>query len=272
MTATVFPAATDTFFSVVGKYMNDPGAGAKSSLVVTHLQNASAAVQNELRSGLAARWESVDMYTTAVTTGTVLTASAAITGGTITTAPDAADYSAAHPGIVRVRSGASANSGFRFAAGCSVLGAAGLSYRTVFAPKTSVAGSTLYLGHHNGSASTAEPASGCYLAVAPGGTATFKAATGGARTSAPTTIVLSPGAWYTVDISWVTATTARCVIRLDGGTVLMDQTVASNVPNSSSFLLVPAWSGFNSAANTDIATLDLIGWGGARPAHCAFPS
>lgn len=271
MTATVFPAASDTFANISGDpYMNQSGLHATD--IVTHLQNALRAAQDELRNGLAARWERVDMYTTAVQMSTVLTASSAINSGTITTAPDAADYSAAHPGIVRVRSGGTANGGFRFAAGASVLGAAGLSYRAVFSPKTSLAGSTLYIGHHNGGASTAEPASGCYLAVAPGGTATFKAANGGVRTSAPATLGLVAGVWYTVDISWVTATTARCVIRLDGGAVMLDQTIATNVPNSSSVLLVPAWSGFNTSTNTDVATLDLLAWGAARPAHCAFPS
>ncbi|MDP2232475.1 MAG: hypothetical protein Q8K89_02475 [Actinomycetota bacterium] len=273
MTATVFPAASDTFFNVTGNpRMNDATAGGKSTEIITHLQNGLRATQDELRSSLAARWEQVDMWTTAVAASTPLTASSAINSGTITTAPDAADHVAAHPGIVRVRSGGLASAGFRFAAGVSLIGAQGLSYRTVFAPKTSVAGSTLYVGHHNGGASTAEPATGCYLQMAPGGVATFKAATNGARTSAPTTITLAAGVWYTVDISWVTNTSARCVIRNDAGTVLLNQTVVTNVPNSSSFLVVPAWSGFNSSANTDIALVDLLAWGAARPAHCAFPS
>lgn len=271
MTATVFPFNSDTFASIAGDpYMNQPGLLATD--IIAHLQNALRAAQDELRNGLSARWEQVDLYTTAVQASTVLTASSAINSGTITTAPANADYAAAHPGIVRVRSGGVANGGFRFAAGANVIGAAGLSYRTVFAPKTSLAGSTMYVGHHNGGASTAEPVSGCYLAVAPGGTATFKSANGGVRTSAPVTLGLSPGVWYTVDISWVTATSARCVIRLDGGTVMLDQTVSTNVPNGTGTLLVPAWSGFNASANTDVATVDLISWGALRPSHCAFPS
>jgi hypothetical protein len=272
MTATTFPATSDNFFSIsADPHMDQDVPEGKATEIITHLQNALRAVQDELRLGLAARWESVDMYTQAVAANTILSGSSAINGGTITNAPDASDYSGAHPGILRVRSGASASAGFRFATGQSVVGAAGLSYRTVFAPKTSVASSTLYLGIHNGGASTAEPASGCYLAVSPGGSAVFKAATNGSRTTAPGSTSLVPGVWYTCDISWLTATSARCVLRNDSGVVLFDTNVAVNVPNSPSWLLWPAWSGFNSSSNADVAILDLIAFGPVRPAHVALP-
>jgi|GEM_PF-6212032 len=271
MTATLFPAESDAFANLSDNpRMNDPTRLATA--VVAHVQNAALAMQNELRSALAARWEQVDMHSSSVAASSVLTASAAINLGTITNAPDAVDYSGLHPGIIRVRSGGTLSGGFRLASGGLFIGAAGLSYRAVFAPKTSVANSTLFLGLHNGTASTGEPTTGCYLAVTPGGTATFKCASAGVRTSAGTTATLVAGVWVTVDISWVTASSARCVIRNDGGAVVLDQTVSSNVPSSSSLLISAAWSGFNSAVNSDIAVLDSIAWGAARPAHCAFPS
>lgn len=275
MTATVFPGASDTFVSPVGRRMNDPTPGAKSTEIVAHLQNASRALQDSARSFAERRVEGSDFHGSAanLTFNTPFSGSGAIASGTNTTTPAAGDHAALHPGIMLLRSSASASSGFRIASGASLVGGSGLCYRAIFRPLVSVATTTYYLGVHNGAAgSTAEPTSGCYLAIAPGGTGTFKGANAGSRTNGASTMVFAAGVWYTVDISWTSDSAARCVVRNDAGTVLLNTTVASNVPNTTAQLLLAQFVAFNSTTNADICLADGVWFGPARPAAMAFPN
>lgn len=274
MTATAFPFNSDNFANIAtDPFMNDPSRLATA--VVTHLQNATRALQDSARSFAEQRLDGSDFNGSPgnITFQTCFGGSGAITSGTNTTAPAAGDYSALHPGIMLLRSSGSANSGYRIAGGVQMLGANGLSYRAVFSPKTSVASTTYYVGIHNGAAgSTAEPTSGCYLAIAPGGVGTFKGANAGARTNGATTMTFSAGVWYTLDISWTSSTAARCVVRNDAGTVLLDVSVSSNVPNSSAQLLLPQFVVFSSATNSDLCLADGVWFAPVRPASMAFPS
>lgn len=275
MTATVFPGATDTFFNVAGKRMNDATAGGKASEVVAHLQNASKALQDSARSFAERRLEGSDFHGSAANLiyNTPFSGSGAIASGTNTTTPAAGDHSALHPGIMLLRSSASVSSGYRIATAASLVGGDGLCYRAIFRPLVSVATTTYYLGVHNGGAgSTAEPTSGCYLAIAPGGTGTFKGATAGSRSNGASTLVFSAGVWYTVDISWTSAVAARCVISSDAGIVLLDTTVASNVPNTTAQLLLAQFVAFNSTTSANICHVDGVWFGPARPAAMAFPN
>ena len=276
MPAVQFPKSTATFFSItsgpapVGSSM--ASAAQPASEVITHIQGEIVAMQNALRSFAQSRWLASDFHAQTNYMNPPFTASAAISSGTNSTAVPTADYADAHPGANFVRSSTTANSGYRFYPTNQVKGASGLSYRAVFMPRASVANTQIIAGIHNGTSAT-EPTSGCYLIMAPGGIATFKAATNGTLTSAPTTVTLAAGTWYTVDIGWISATEARCMVRDDAGTVLLDQTVSSNVPTSASYLLWPQWIGTcNLAAATDIALVDYIGFGPDRPPYVAWPS
>ena len=274
MTATAFPAATDSFFNPAGKRMNDPTVGGKASEIVLHLQNASRALLDSARSFAERRLEGSDFHGSAANVAlcTPFGASAAINAGTNTATPAAGDHLALHPGIMLLRSSATANSGFRIASSSSLVGGNGLSYRAIFRPSVSMAGATYYLGIHNGAAgSTAEPTSGCYLAIAPGGIGTFKSANGGTRTSSASTLSLVVGVWYTVDIGWTSDSAARCVVRNDTGTVLLSTSVTTNVPNSTAQLLLTQFVAFSATANTDICLLDGCWFAPARPAAMAFP-
>lgn len=274
MTASSFPATTDNFADISSNpFMNDPARMATA--VIAHLQNASRALQNAARSFDERRLDGSDFHGSAanLSLNSCFGGSTGINSGTNTTAPAAGDYSALHPGIMLLRSSGTANSGYRIATSGLLIGAANLSYRAIFMPKGTLAGATYYLGIHNTAAgSTAEPTSGCYLAVAPGGVATFKAANAGARTNAASTITLAASVWYTLDITWTTSSVARCVIRNDAGTVLLDVNVSSNVPNTSAQLLTPQFIAISSTINTDICCVDGVWFGPARPAAMAFPS
>lgn len=275
MTATAFPQSTDTFVSPVGRRMNDPTPGAKSTDIVAHLQNATRALQDSARAFAERRLEGSDFHGSAanITFCTPFGASGAISAGSNTVTPAAGDHSVQHPGIMLLRSSGTVNSGFRIASSSSLVGGAGLSYRAIFSPSVSVAGTTYYLGIHNtGAGSTAEPTSGCYLAIAPGGTGTFKSANGGVRTSGSPTLALAAGVWYTVDITWTSSSAARCVVTNDAGTVLLDTTVSSNVPNTTAQLLLAQFIAFNSTTNSNICLVDGCWFAPARPASMAFPS
>ena len=277
MAAVQFPHATDTPFAITPGPKSSGGssmatAGQPASEIITHIQGMIVAMQDAQRSFAQSRWLFNDFHATTNYMCPPFTASGAISSGSNSTAVPSGDYADAHPGANYVRSSATGNSGYRFYPTSQIKGASGLSYRAVFMPRASVANTQIIAGIHNGTSAT-EPTSGVYLIMAPGGVATFNAATNSARTSAPTTITLVAGTWYTVDISWVTAKDARCVVRNDAGDVLLDQTVTSNVPSSASYLLWPQWIGTcNLAAATDIALVDYLGFGPDRPAFAAFPS
>lgn len=269
MTATVFPRATDTFVSPVGRRMNDPAVGAKSTDIVAHLQNSAVAMQNELRSFAASRWAFCDFFSSSTTFMDPFTSAGAVNGGAVGPVNSGVSDEL-HPGQIIIASGAAANSGFRIAPQASIRATTGFSYRAVFCSFGAPTSRYAYIGVHDATAAT-EPLNGLYL-FWNGSTATFKSATGGVRTSAPTTLTVAGGTWYTVDISWVSATSGRCVIRNDSGTVLLDQTITTNVPGVG-VALFPTFSGFYSlAAATNLMCLDYAGFATARPAFAAFPS
>lgn len=275
MPAVQFPKANDTFFAITpgpaptGSSM--ASAAQPASEVITHLQGAVVAMQTAQRSFAQSRWLSTDLHATTNYMNPPFTGSANLGSGSNTTSVAAADYADAHQGMNLVRSAAAANTGYRFTTANQVVGGSGLSYRAMFKMKN-IANATVIAGISN-STSPVEPTAGCYLIMAPGGVATFKAATNSARTSAPTTLTLVAGTWYTVDISWISATEARCMVRDDAGTVLLDQTLASNVPTSTSYLLYPQWLCWvNSATAMDLAIVDYLGFGPERPAFAAFSS
>lgn len=269
MTATVFPLATDTFVSPVGRRMNDPAVGAKSTDIVAHLQNSAVAMQNELRSFAASRWAFCDFFSSSTTYFAPFTSSGAVSGGSVSPVTSGVSEQL-HPGQVVLASSATANSGYRVAPQVSIRADAGFSFRAVFGAAGATANRYAYIGVHD-SAGASEPSNGLYL-FWNGATATFKSASFGVRTSAPTTLSVAASTWYTVDISWVASNIGRCVIRNDSGTVLLDQTISTNVPGVGVGLFPCVAAYCSLASATNIAWLDYAGFAPARPAFAAFPS
>jgi hypothetical protein len=136
---------------------------------------------------------------------------------------------ALHQGVMSFTTGASTNSGTvcQTATG-GLIPVAGLRFMGVFNVNMVPGDHTFRIGMHDTSTS-ADATDGCYLEVV-GTTATFKTSQGGSRTGNGTTATLVSSTWYTTHIIIVTATTARCIVLKDDGTVVLDVTNVANVP------------------------------------------
>lgn len=268
--ATNFPTAIDALASIASNpAMNNPARPATA--IVDDIQDGLRAVQQYLKADQ--RWQFTDLHTTTAAQIPPFTSSAGLNGGTNTSAIPAADYPATGPvnGIHYIRSGASTPSGFRYAPFASYRGAAGLCSRFIFMPRTSVASTGFTIGLHNAVSANSEPTNGAYLWVTAGGTAVCKTAKGGVRSSAPNVPGgLVAGTWYAVDIWYINTTTIRCVITnaLTGAQLYLVD-LNSNVPNLTTELIQPSWLGWNTVANSDVALVDLCGYGPLVPAFMA---
>lgn len=268
--ATNFPTAIDTLASIASNpAMNNPARPATT--IVDDIQDAIKAVQQYLKADQ--RWQFTDLETTTASQLRPFGASTALNGGSNTTAIPTADYPTSGPinGMNYIRSGASTPSGFRYAPVASYRGVQGLCCRFIFMPKTSVASTGFCIGLHNAVSANTEPTNGCYLWVTAGGVAVFKTAKGGVRSSAPAVPGgLAVNTWYAVDVWYINNTTVRCVItNAQTGVQLYLVDLATNVPNTTSELIQPAWLGWSTSASTDVALVDLCGFGPIVPAFMA---
>lgn len=263
---TQFPNAVDALYDLSGNPpMNDPTR--RASVVMTDIQDAIKALQAAAK--VDYRWRFTDLDTTVVSSMGPFTSSAGLNSGTNTSAIVAADYPASGPldGFNYIRSGGSANGGFRYSPPQSYRGHAGLCFRSIFMPRTSVASTAFCIGLHNATTAASEPTNGAYLWVTAGGSVVFKTAKNGTRSSAAVmSSTLAAGVWYTVDIWYVNSTTVRCVVTVtQTGSVSYDVTLSTNVPNTTSELIQPSWMGWNSNINADVALVDMVGFGSVVP-------
>ncbi|AZF88129.1 hypothetical protein [Microcystis phage Me-ZS1] len=265
--ATNFPRAVDTLASIAA---NPPmnSAARNSIAIVDDIQDALRAVQTYLKADQ--RWQFTDLETTTASQLIPFGASTALNGGSNTSAIPTTDYPSFGTinGMNYIRSGASTPSGFRYAPVASYRGVQGLCCRFIFRPRTSMATTGFTIGLHNAVSANVEPTNGCYLWVTAGGVAVFKTAKGGVRSSAPAVPGgLAVNTWYAVDVWYINNTTVRCVItNAQTGVQLYLVDLATNVPNTTSELIQPSWLGWNSSASSDIALVDLCGFGPIVPA------
>lgn len=212
---------------------------------------------------LLAQYEASDMHATSPP-NTPFTGNA-ISTGTIATAPANALLDPNHPGVLLARSSTTANSGYRLQTGAPLVGGVGLYFRAIVAFQTAFANNTVRLGFHD-STTSADAVDGAYLEVSATGVASFKTSNNSTRTTHGTTLTLALNTWYTVDIEYVAAVQVRCVIRDDAGTVLLDVTNTTNVPNTAARAFNAGIVGTNSGTTaSDVYVIDYAGVGRKVP-------
>ena len=183
----------------------------------------------------------------------------AVSSGTnsVTLAP-----SANHPGVVRMTSSTTANSGGRIMTDAtSHLLAAGDYVEIIFQIQTLTNG-TFRLGFID-TTTSADCTDGVYLEVASTGVATFKTSNNSTRSSAGTTATLSTATWYRAEIEVNSTTDARCrIFNSDtGAVVLAEQTLTTNIPTATNRACGIGIIATNSGTTaTALVDTDLIGY------------
>lgn len=206
-------------------------------------------------------WEATGFYNNTATTNQPFTGTA-ISSGT-SNAPAASTYDALHPGYTRTTSSTTANGGYRWQTARELRGGAGLFTRAVV--NWEVTANVTVRGGFHDSVTSADAVDGVYW-EAIGTTLSFKSANNSTRTTHGTTYTISAGVWYVIDVEYLTSSSAQLTIRTDDGTVVYQQTIATNVPNTAarSFFCGVVATESTTTANQMI-WLDYMGVGPARP-------
>jgi hypothetical protein len=214
------------------------------------------------------RWQFSDYGSTATPSG--IYAGTALSSGTTSAAPAVLDP--LHPGVTILRDSTTANGGYIWSSPGSFRGAAGLAGRVILSPRTTYADVTTRVGFHDSSSSAV--IDGAYFEV----TIATGVAVGVCRNNSAETLTtdneaLTLGTFYTFDIDYLTDNTVRFTISDDVGALLMQETLASNCPNTDarafSFRVLTR-EGTTSAA-ADLIWLDYMGFGPARPTYAPVP-
>lgn len=151
---------------------------------------------------------------------------AAISTGTIAKATSDAN----HPGVVRITSSGTANSGYRFIMGTNTFLIAGGEYTELIFNVVTSTNITQYFGFHDSTTSTA-PTNGCWINLA--GTTLDGKCGNGATTTTGTNYTISTGTWYRATVS-VNAAVNLVTFALynAAGTQLWTDTVNANIPTA----------------------------------------
>lgn len=150
------------------------------------------------------------------------------TAGTVTTGA-----TANHPGVIRLTSSTTTNSGYFIGTNITnlILGG-GESAEAIFNIAV-LAGTTIRLGFHD-STTSGDAADGCYIEIAETGVATGKTANNAARSSTGTTTTLSATTWYRANVTMnADATLATFSIYSDAGALLWTDSLSTNIPTTS---------------------------------------
>lgn len=166
-----------------------------------------------------------------------------------------------HYGLVRNASTAVANSGFKTQIGQSIGGSAGVRMRCVFSLPTVAANSRQVIGFHDQTVGATPPVDGAYLDVN-AGLASFKTTAASVGSTHATTATLVASTFYTLHVIYTAVSTARLLLIKDDGTVVLDLSTSSNVPNGLTNRFQAAAAGFNTtAAAVNLLDVDWIGVG-----------
>lgn len=138
-------------------------------------------------------------------------------------------------------------------------GQAGLRFRAVMAFKLAASTVVSRVGFHDGTTSTL-PVDGAWLDVV-NGVASFRTSQASTVSTHGNTVALVADRWYTIHIWFVTATSVRCLMVRDDGTIDMDNTLATNVPGSAQFFAASALQYNTAAAAVTAHTFDWMGYG-----------
>jgi hypothetical protein len=203
------------------------------------------------------RWTDSDFHLNG-TAGQVFAGSAISTG---TTNVNPAAYDAAHPGTVLLRTSTTANSGYRWMSQTNLRGGKGLRFvGIVRMPPAINASTTIRMGLLD-STTSADAVDGAYIEVV-NTTLSCKTANNSTRTTAGTALTVAANDWRTVSIEYLTDTSVQFVVYDDSGTVLLDQTISTNVPNTDARVFVAGAIATNSGTTAlDLVLIDYMGVG-----------
>jgi hypothetical protein len=153
----------------------------------------------------------------------------AVSGGVATATPTT---SANHPGIVRVTSSATANSGWRATASDRILIGGGEIFDAILRPLTDMSTITMRCGYTE-TTSVADNVDGVYFEQVGSGAVVGKTASNSSRTQSSTIATLSTNTWYHFRITVNSnASSVKFEIFSDSGTLLGTQSITSDIPTA----------------------------------------
>lgn len=169
------------------------------------------------------------LVATAATSTDPFTASA-VASGTIAS-PNITNTN--HPGILRILSSTTTNSGYNISTNAiQFLLSGGEVYEAIFYIDA-LANNTTRLGFHD-AGSSSDAVDGCYIEIDGSGVATGKTSNNSTRSSTATTASLSAATWYHARITLNSdATLVTFEIYNDAGTLVWSNTLSTNIPKTS---------------------------------------
>ena len=166
-----------------------------------------------------------------------------------------------HPGVVRITSSTTANSGARIMTDVGTFLLGGGEYFEAVVSIVTLTNLTLRIGFID-TTSVTDCTDGVYLEILSTGVATFKTSNNSTQSSAGTTATLSTATWYRVEIEVNASNDARCrIFNSDtGAVVLAEQTLTTNIPTATNRATGAGVIGTNSGTTaTALFDLDMIG-------------
>lgn len=197
------------------------------------------------------------------TTGTAAGpfAGAAISTGTNTTAPASGVVTKNHPGVILLRSSATANSGYSYLTTATFLLGGGEQFDAVVWMPAALTNNTLRAGYLD-TTTSADAVDGVYVEIPATGAAVCKTSNNSTRTTSPTVATLAASTWYHVRVSVASTASATCAIYGDTGTLLGSQTVTSNIPTAAGRETGAGIVGTNSGTTaSDLYAVDMMSFG-----------
>lgn len=251
--------STDTFTIT----RTQEGTSARSIVVgdqVAHTLTAGMMLETQTLQGrraTGAMWTDCMANSTGAIAPFLITA---ISSGTTSVPSGSVDPN--HPGVVRVTSSTTANSGQWFGTANTSLRLAAGDYMETVLKIVTLTNTTIRLGFHD-SQTSADAVDGAYFEILNTGVCTFKTANNSTRTSAGTTATLSTATWYRFEVEVKSTTDVRGrIYNADtGAVVLAEQTITTNIPSTSGRECGVTITGTNSTTtSTALYEVDWIGY------------
>jgi hypothetical protein len=145
--------------------------------------------------------------------------------------PNAGIVTSSHPGMLKVKSSTTTNSGGLVGSSpVMFLLGGGEAFEVIFNIVT-LANGTFRLGFHD-SVTSADAVDGVYLEIASTGVATGKTSSSSTRSSTGTTYMVSTATWYRLLITVTSTSRADFYLYDDAGTQLWTDNLTTNIPSA----------------------------------------
>jgi hypothetical protein len=171
------------------------------------------------------------------------------------------EYDANHPGVIRIASSTTTNSGFHIGSSTGALLLGGAEEAIIIWRPSVFANTTTRAGFHDANSSTA-PVDGCWIEVDTSGVASGKTSNNSTASTTGTTFQLVAGTWYRFCVTLnAAATSVTFEITNDAGTVLWTDTLSANIPTASGRETGIAFISTNVGTTaTGLSTLDYMSY------------